>query len=93
MSEVSNQVTEGVEFDLNNSGQKLLGQKKLNEAIEVFKLDVNFIPIRQIHTTVWEKLMPQQAIKNLQQKTTKSQFSLMAKNEAGKKILEKLKAN
>ncbi len=41
---VSNQVTEGVEFTLNNSGYKLLGEKKFNEAIEVFKLNVKLYP-------------------------------------------------
>nr|MBA2762317.1 hypothetical protein [Segetibacter sp.] len=41
---VSNQVTEGVEFTLNISGYKLLGQKKFNEAIEYLSLMLNFIP-------------------------------------------------
>ncbi len=90
---VSNQVTEGVEFTLNNSGYKLLGQKKFNEAIEVFKLNVKLYPnssntydsLGEAYAAAGDKKL---AIENYEKS-----IKLDGKNEEGKKILEKLKAN
>jgi tetratricopeptide (TPR) repeat protein len=90
-SQITNQVSEGAEMDLNNSGYILLAQQKIPEAIEVFKLNVKLYPessntydsLGEAYAAAGNKKL---AIENYQKS-----IKLDPKNENAKKIVEKLK--
>jgi tetratricopeptide (TPR) repeat protein len=92
--EISRQVGfyDGVEGDMNDTGYKLLAEKKFNEAIEVFKLNVKLYPnawntydsLGEAYALAGNKKM---AIENYEKS-----LKLNPKNDNGKEFLAKLKA-
>lgn len=89
--EIIKQVFDGVEADLNTAGYDLLGAKKFDEAIEVFKLNVKLYPES---ANTYDSLGEAYAMagKNkLAIENYERSIKMNPKNDYGKKMLEKLK--
>jgi tetratricopeptide (TPR) repeat protein len=91
-SEVRRQVDDGIENDMNNSGYKLLGEKKYNEAIEVFKLNVKLYPKSANTYDSLGEAYAAAGNKKLAIENYEKSVKLDPTNENGKTILAKLKA-
>ena len=71
----------------------MLGQKKFNEAIEVFKLNVKLYPNSSNTYDSLGEAYDAAGDKKLTIENYEKSIKLDGKNEEGKTILEKLKAN
>ena len=92
--EMSRQVgiSEGVEWDMNTTGYKLLADKKINEAIEVFRLNIKLYPDAW---NAYDSLGEAYALagnKKLAIENYEKSMQLNPKNENGRQWLAKLKA-
>lgn len=90
-SEIISQVGEGVEIDLNMSGYKLLAQKKITEAIEVFKVNVKLYPESANTYDSLGEAYEKAGNKKLAIENYEKAIKLDPNNENAKKIVEKLK--
>jgi tetratricopeptide (TPR) repeat protein len=88
---IMDQVGEGGEFDINKAGYALLAQKKYNEAIEVFQLNVKLYPNSgNVYDSLGEAYMlagdKKKAIENYEKS-----IKLDPQNTNGKDMLTKLR--
>jgi Tfp pilus assembly protein PilF len=82
-------VTE-VEWDLNNAGYILLGQDKVKEAIDVFKMNVKLYPeSSNVYDSLGEAFM-KDGNKELSIKNYEKSLELDPKNDNAKKMIEEL---
>ena len=82
---------QNVEFDLNNAGYILLGQKKVKEAIEVFKTNVKLYPeSSNVYDSLGEAYM-KDGNKGLAIKNYEKSLEFDPENDNAKKMLEELK--
>lgn len=91
-SEISSQISEGAEMDLNTSGYRLMAQKKTTEAIEVFKLNVKLYPESANTYDSLGEAYAAAGNRKLAIENYEKAVKMNPKNEAGKAILAKLKA-
>ena len=85
-------ISEGVEWDMNTTGYKLLADKKINEAIEVFRLNIKLYPNAW---NAYDSLGEAYALagnKKLAIENYEKSMQLNPKNENGRQWLAKLKA-
>jgi tetratricopeptide (TPR) repeat protein len=90
-SEIISQISEGGEMDINTLGYKLMAQKKMNEAIEVFKLNVKLYPESANTYDSLGEVYAAGGNKKLAIENYEKAVKMNPKNENGKAILAKLK--
>ncbi len=82
---------QNVENDLNNVGYKLLGQEKIKDAIEIFKMNVKMYPeSSNVYDSLGEAYMKDDN-KELAIKNYEKSLELDPKNDNTKKMIEELK--
>lgn len=91
-TEVRRQIDDGVEGEFNTAGYRLLGEKKYNDAIEVFKLNVKLYPQSANTYDSLGEAYAAAGNKKLALKNYEKAVELNPKNENAKQIIAKLKA-
>jgi tetratricopeptide (TPR) repeat protein len=84
---------QSIEDNINNAGYQLLTANRINDAIELFKLNVQFFPKAWNPYDSLGEAYAKAGKKDLAIKNYEMSIKLNPKNESGKKMLEKIKQN